>query len=189
MFDHKKIREVLLKSPGTITPGYGVGAEWKADSKWRLVGVYHLLPSENVGKNNVYIDGVDKSGKRVPLLFAGWDWEGRQENQKADPVRMDKPDNEPAGNIALHAGQKIKVFIKGLSSADNDPSDSAYNIHTGHPDEPGGNFRYHHSFYVLFQEAGALPPPPPVDPPPSDQAHLTLVEVKRLIDSYFAELK
>ena len=181
MFNHKEVQKELLKAPGTVTLGYGIGTEWKQDSQWRLVGVYHLTGPENVGKHNVYIEALTKEGVRA-RVWVGWTWEGRRPNERADPFFLDKPDNEPAGNLGIWWGQKIKLWIKGESATSEDLSDAAFNLHTDHPDEDGWNTKGHHSFYVLFQEAGAMPPLP--EPEPSD-AHQTLVEIKKLLDGYF----
>lgn len=74
MFNHRQKRQDLLKNE-TITPGYGIGAEWKEQSRWRLKGVYHLTGDENKGVHNVFIDAVDKHGNRIPVSFAGWSWD------------------------------------------------------------------------------------------------------------------
>jgi hypothetical protein len=71
-------------------------------------------------------------------------------------VPLDKPDSEPAGNIAMFKGQIVSVWMNGLAGDATDKSDRLENIHTNHPDEPlpDGelwNTIGHHSFYVIFQ--------------------------------------
>jgi hypothetical protein len=113
---------------------------------------------------------------RNPALRIGWTWEGRQPHEAADPRSLDKPDNEPAGNVDIFRGQHIEVWIQG----DGLSSDHVLNMHSDHADEPGPggelwNSRGHHSFYVAFQrtrqgagpeepggENGGEQPPPPV---------------------------
>jgi hypothetical protein len=197
---HQRYNERFIEnaksSPEPITPEakYGIRVV-KADAAegetyWRLVGVHHLLPDENVSKHNIYIEALDEQGKRIrnPIAWAGWTWEGRRPNERADPVPLDKPDNETAGDIAIHFGQKASVWIKGLGRDANDKSDRVENLHTAHPDEPLPDGRLlntlgHHSFYLVFQRtrkqaqsASATPtpvsttpspPPPPPPPPPS----------------------
>jgi hypothetical protein len=130
----------------------------EGETYWRLIGVHHLLPEENVSKHNIYIEALDEQGNRLrnPIAWAGWTWEGRRPNERADPVPLDKPANETAGDIAIHFGQKASVWIKGLGRDANDKSDRVENLHTAHPDEPLPDGRLlntlgHHSFYVVFQ--------------------------------------
>ncbi len=89
-------------------------------------------------------------------LRIGWTWEGRREDEPADPKPLDKPDNEPAGNVDIYGGMHLAVWITG----DGLPSDRAENMHTHHPDEPGPqgelwNSIGHHSFDLLFQRTAA----------------------------------
>ena len=130
----------------------------EGETYWKVIGVHHLLPRENFSKHNVYLEALDESGQRVtnPIAWAGWTWEGRRSNERADPLPLDKPPYETAGNIAMHFGQIVSVWIKGLGRDANDKSDRVENIHTTHPDEPlpdGSllNTLGHHSFYVVFQ--------------------------------------
>jgi hypothetical protein len=125
---------------------------------WKVIGIHHLLPRENFGNHNVYIEALDEEGQRIknPHAWAGWTWIGRRPGERADPVALDKPAYEAAGNIAMHFGQNISTWIKGLSSDANDKSDWVENLHTSHPDEPSPdgsllNTLGHHSFYVVFQ--------------------------------------
>ncbi len=128
------------------------------ETYWKVIGVHHLLPRENFSKHNVYLEALDESGQRIrnPIAWAGWTWEGRRSNERADPLPLDKPAYETAGNIAMHFGQVVSVWIKGLGRDANEKSDRVENIHTTHPDEPlpdGSllNTLGHHSFYVVFQ--------------------------------------
>lgn len=130
----------------------------EGETYWKVIGVHHLLPRENFSKHNVYIEALDEEGRRVrnPIAWAGWTWQGKRSNERADPVALDKPDAEAAGNIAMHFGQNVSVWMKGLSPGANDKSDLVENLHTTHPDEPlpdGSllNTLGHHSFYVVFQ--------------------------------------
>lgn len=158
----------------TITPA----AVAKGETYWRVIGVHHLLPEENMSNRNVFMDVLDEKGNRLknPIIWAGWTWEGIQGHERADPTPLDKPDNETAGNISVGGNQRVAVWVKGRSRASNDPSDRVEGLHTLHPDErlPDGrllNSIGHHSFYVVFQRtiAGATPPPivtlPPVEEP------------------------
>lgn len=185
-FNHKDYNARFLANPGQndAWPKYGVGITpanvAKGETYWRVIGIHHLLPEENMSNRNVFMDGLDEQGNRIknPIIWAGWTWEGIQDHERADPTPLDKPDAETAGNISVGANQKVSVWIKGRSRASNDKSDKVVGLHTGHPDEvlPDGrklNTWGHHSFYVVFQRVvkGATPPPiePPVEPEPEPE--------------------
>lgn len=130
----------------------------EGETYWKVIGVHHLLPRENFSNHHVYLEALDEDGVRIknPFAWAGWTWEGRRPDERADPVAMDKPSTEPAGNIAMDFGQTVSVWLKGLSRDANDISDTVENLHTRHPDEPLSdgsllNTLGHHSFYVVFQ--------------------------------------
>jgi hypothetical protein len=130
----------------------------EGETYWRIIGVHHLLPEENASNHNVYIEALDEQGNRLknPIAWAGWTWEGRRPNERADPTPLDKPDAEAAGNISVGSNQTVSVWLKGLSREADDKSDQVENLHTRHPDEvlPDGrklNTYGHHSFYVVFQ--------------------------------------
>jgi hypothetical protein len=140
----------------------------EGETYWKVVGVHHLLPDENRSNHHVYLEALDENGQRIkPVAWADFTWEGRQPGQVAGPVQLDKPDNEAAGNIALHDGQKATVWMKGLTRDARDKSDRVENLDIVHPDEPGPqgelwNTIGHHSFYVIFQrtrKAGATAAP------------------------------
>src|SRR5437868_5864655 len=68
---------------------------------WKVINVKHLSPDENGGRHNVFVDALDESGQRCQnaALRIGWSWEGRRADEQADPKPLDKPLNEPAGNV------------------------------------------------------------------------------------------
>jgi hypothetical protein len=130
----------------------------EGETYWKVIGVHHLLPLENFSKHNVYIEALDEQGRRLrnPIGWAGWTWKGRRDNERADPIALDKPDSEAAGNIAMHFGQIVSTWMKGPGRDAADKSDRAENLHTAHPDEPTADGKLlntlgHHSFYVVFQ--------------------------------------
>lgn len=199
-FNHKQYNANFVRSAGIANqpvntdPKYGVriveADAASGETYWKIVGVHHLLPEENVSKHNIYIEALDEQGNRIkgPFAWAGWTWEGRRPNERADPVPLDKPDAETGGDIAIHFGQKASIWIKGLNRDANDKSDRIENLHTAHPDEPLPDGRLlntlgHHSFYVVFQRtrkqaqtapisttpAPATPPAPPAPPAPTPQ--------------------
>ncbi len=130
----------------------------EGETYWRVIGVHHLLPRENFSNHHVYLEALDEDGNRIknPPAWAGWTWEGKRPDERANPVILDKPENESAGNIMLFFGQKASVWMKGTNRDGQDNSDRVENLHTAHPDEPlpDGtllNTLGHHSFYVVFQ--------------------------------------
>lgn len=168
------------------------------ETYWKVIGIHHLLPDENRSNHNVFLEALDEDGRRIrPVAWADFTWVGRRPNEIAGPVPLDKPDAEAAGNIALHDGQVVSVWMKGTSRDAQDKSDRVENLDIIHPDEPGPsgelwNTIGHHSFYVIFQRtrkaadaatmattttitAPTPPPPPtpvpvtpvPVTPPPA----------------------
>lgn len=189
--DQAEARDLAATAPNQAE-SYGVRlipAQVPAGQEyWQAVSVRHLSPDENRGKHAVFVDAQDASGqrRRDPALRIGWTWEGRNPNDRADPRPLDKPDNEPAGNVDMFSGQHVELWMEG----DGLPSDRVAGMHTNHPDEPGPkgemwNTIGHHSFHVVFRrirtEAApskpeapkpevAQPPAPapaPVTPPPA----------------------
>lgn len=136
---------------------------------WKALGVYHLLPQENLGNHHVYLEVLDEAGQRIqsPVVWAGWTWEGRKPAEPAPPIPLDKPLNEAAGNLAMFKGQNVSIWIQGLAPNANDASDRVENLYILHPDERSpegvlGNSIGHHSFYIVFQrtrkDAQTTPP-------------------------------
>ena len=149
-----------LRAPVTVNQaeGYNVhltpAAVTAGQCYWHVTSARHLSPEENRGRHNVFVDALDENGQRcrMPTLRIGWSWAGRRPDEQAPLKPLDKPDNEPAGNVDLYAGQHLEAWIEG----DGLPSDHVVNLHTDHPDEPGPggqlwNSRGHHSFHVIFQ--------------------------------------
>lgn len=152
---------------------YGVTVEANQSNVWRVALVHHLLPAENRGKHNVYIEVLDEDGQRVNGLEAEWTWKGRKAHEPANPVELDKGNNEPAGNLPIFTNQYVSVWINGESS------DKVHGMHTMHADEGDGNTFGHHSFYVVFQRDGSGGVAPPVDD--SIEERLTRLE-ERIAD-------
>jgi len=130
----------------------------EGETYWKVIGVHHLLPRENFSNHHVYLEALNEDGNRIknPPAWVGWTWEGRRPDERANPVILDKPDAEAAGNIMLFFGQKASAWMNGTNRDGQDKSDRVENLHTTHPDEPlpDGtllNTLGHHSFYVVFQ--------------------------------------
>lgn len=137
-------------TPAIVDPG---------QAYWRAVQVRHLTPAENRGRHHVFVDIVDAAGRPVrnELLRIGWTWRGRRPDEPAPPQPLDKPLDEPAGNVDLASTNQVTtVWIADPVR----PSDAVEGLHTKWPDElgPGGetwNSMGHHSFYVQFQLTAA----------------------------------
>jgi hypothetical protein len=127
----------------------------EGETYWQVIGVHHLLPLENFGNHHVYLEALDENGNRIknPPVLVGWTWEGRRPDEAANPIPLDKPDFEAAGNLTMHFSQVVSVWIQGTGQ---EKSDRVENLHTAHADEPLPDGRLlnsvgHHSFYVVFQ--------------------------------------
>jgi len=123
---------------------------------WRAVEVRHLSADENRGKHNVFVRALDETGARVhePNLRVAWTWEGRRDDEQAEPKSLDKRDGELGhGDIDLYKGQHAEVWLTGDGLA----CDHVANLHTDHEaaertsDGQDGNTRFHHSFLVTFR--------------------------------------
>jgi hypothetical protein len=133
----------VLIEPSSVSPGTG---------HWKIIGIHHLTPDENNGKQNFYLHALFENGDPAEGFWVGWQWEGMTPGQNADPVRLDKPPaQEPMGNIALWGGMKVDAWMLGMSSVNNEASDKVLKVHTGHPDEGEGNTWGHHSFFAVWQ--------------------------------------
>lgn len=169
MFKHlKHINDFLLVPGLNDAIPYGVSITPATpplgQPYYRAIGVHHLTGSENNGKNNIFLDVLDEKGQRIgpPWPLVDWKWEGMHNDEKAGLVVLDKPLNEPGGNIGLHAAQIATVWVAGRSS------DKVTGLQTAGIDDPNeepGNHRYHNSFYVVFQRTVVAAPPPIVTPP------------------------
>lgn len=198
MFDHKQYRQQFVEnhkagnSPVNDAVAYDVRIESVSHEEgefyWKIIGIHHLVPLENGGKHNLFMDVLDTVGNRVePFFEVDWDWEGRRPDENAPPVRLDKPDNEPGGNLSMWINQTISAWV----TDDDEQSDAIVNVHTRHKDEPIGNSIGHHSFYVVWMlvEMGQEPDPePPLpEPEPENDAEELLQQIYDLITVYFED--
>jgi len=166
-FDFGSYVKRYLGSPGrNDADRLGVRVSQGADVE--CIGVHVLTGDENWGKRNVYLAVLDANGERIPNAVVEWMWEGREE----PPLRvvLDKPENEPPGNIALEADMTVSCWLPDCNSA------RVSGLHTRHTDEPPGNTYGHWSYFVVFRMRGSgVPMPvPPIEEPiqPGDWAWL-----------------
>lgn len=108
---------------------------------WKCVMIHEMSSDEEQGSHNLYIDLIDKDGKRLQPTAAiaiEYGWDGMQSNEKPPFAPLEKSSPEPLANIPLYRGQRLWVGVKDVIG-----SDIAQNF-TSDPDG-------HQSFYVVFQ--------------------------------------
>lgn len=178
MFNHKNWISKFLTEPGyNDAKKYGVTIDelddvTEEECVIKVLGVHHLTPDENRSGHHLYLDVVDEHGQRVRgatvLVFIS----GRQER-----VVIDKPDNEPGGNIPLwkndEAATDVVVIPPELWPQSYVTIEEVGGITTLHPDEYGREGRNtigHHSFYVVFQVLPVAPAAEPLPEPTPEPA-------------------
>lgn len=187
ILDINHYNATFLQDPGqNDATDYGVKIAYYTQggdiTPFSCIGIHHLTPDENAGNHHVFIDVLDEQGQRIQQAQIEWTWIGRQLDEPAPPVTIDKPPTEPGTNIPMNWAQTVSLFIKGQ------PSDTVLNLHTRHPDEGTGNTRGHHSFYVVFQRkpAHTQPPPPNAD---CEQYLVRIAELDAVIDVTASKLQ
>jgi hypothetical protein len=158
-FDFQRLNQKYLAQPANDAVDYGASiVPANSINAWRCIGIHHLTPDENRGRQNVFIDVLDESGNRLRQPIINWTFSfGGPVQQK----RLDKPANEPAADIPIDKDATITLWV-----ADSLDSDRVGELYTRHRDESPGNMWGHHSFYVVFQRQKAMMPiNPPIDPP------------------------
>lgn len=154
--------------------------------------LHHLTPEENQGSRNIYVDIVDAQGhllRGLPLRI-GWTWEGRRADEAAPPYALDKPANEPAGNVPLFMDAKTAVW---LQTADGHvASERVHWLSSKRQDGVTGNTMGHNSYYIIFRERD-LSAVRPVDPKPVDPVVVepmpALVELQALVTAIEANIQ
>lgn len=164
-FDFPMLNRLSLaavQQPVNMATNYGVSVVKTSATgpAWRCIGVFHLAPDQNRGKHNCFVEVLDEKGNRDRSPVIHWTTYMGNPTQIA---KLDKPDNEPATDIAVEKSYTVTLSVSGGGL----PSDSVGNIHTRHNDEGVGNTFGHHSYYIVFQRQGSavITPPDPVDPP------------------------
>jgi hypothetical protein len=122
------------------------------ETYWKVIGIHHLLPMENRGDHHIYLETLNEAGERISPPPPDAVWVDSQFANVHEPVKLEKPADEPAGNIPMFQDNSYKVRVRGLSLNASDKSDLVENLHINHDDEPlpldglGGSTRGHHSF-------------------------------------------
>lgn len=164
-FDFHLLNSRYLSSsqPVNKAASYGAGIIPAPANRaaWRCIGIYHLSPTENRGRHNVFVDVLDETGKRTNAPTIRWTW---WIDGPTQTTRLDKPADEPACDIPLESKATVTLWVDG----DSLPSDRVGNLHSRHRDEGDGNTWGHHSYYIVFQRQGVTVAPP-VEPEPEPQ--------------------
>ena len=140
--------------------------------------LHHLTPDENEGSRNIYVDIVDSDGhllRGLPLRI-GWTWEGRGADEAAPPYLLDKPANEPAGNVPLYMDVKAAIWLQTADG--HQVSERVEWLSPKLQDlATGGNTMGHNSYYIIFRERklNARPVDPVTPPTPASTALQALV--------------
>lgn len=176
-------RVFITKKPYNDAVGYGIYSSYNQFAEYPPIGIHHLTGPENVGKHNIFFDVLGIDGQRVPDIatrfLVGWKWQDQRPGELSNPVRLDKPLSEPAGNIDMWPGQVITVWLIDARSH-TIISNEVRGLQSGHDDEEPGNTRFHHSFYVVFQQNGNEPPEP--EPEPDEIVGMLILDYGKLLD-------
>ena len=162
-FDFQSLNRKYLTQPANDAANYAANyaasiAKAPSGTAWRCIGIYHLTPSENNGRRNVFVEVLDEGGNRTRAPQIAWTWWLDAPTQYR---QLDKPNSEPAADIPIDSGATITLRVYGLGI----PSDSVGNLHTRWADEGSGNTWGHHSYYVVFQLQRGIVVTPPIEPP------------------------
>jgi len=163
MFNYKTYVDKFLQNPGTNDAAImGVKINYVPGAEAQCIGVHVLTSEENaIGDHHIFLAVVDADGKRVPNAVINWKWEGMRDDETASPVYLDKPDNEPPGNIGMTWNMTVTVKVNGMIS------DSVSGLHIRHERvEEGQNRAGHWSYMIVWEVGGADIPVPPVVIPP-----------------------
>lgn len=162
-FDFQALNRKYMAHPSNDAAGYGVSiVPARSINAYRCIGVYHLTPKENGGRQNVFIEVLDERGNRDRSPTLNWTVSLDRPMQSKS---LDKPDNEPAADIPMSPHDTVTVRIN--DGKPNGDSDSVGNLHTRHMEPGTGDVWGHNSFFLVFQRQNAMMPPidPPIDPP------------------------
>jgi hypothetical protein len=162
-FPFQQLNQRYLAQPSNDAGDfYGVSiVRARSITAYRCIGTYHLTPTENGGRQNIFVEVLDEHGKRDRSPMLNWTVSLDYPMQSKP---LDKPDNEPAADIPMSPHDTVTVRINdGKPGGD---SDSVGNLHTRHMRHGTGDTWGHNSFYVVFQRQSAIMPElPPIEPP------------------------
>lgn len=172
-------RYINLAQPMVNVTPYARIDRAEVDTAWRVVCVYHLSPSENMGKHVIFVDALTAANEWAYAdgLTVQWTWEGRQPGQAAPLKLFEKRPPEPRAQVDLYAGQVTSVRINDRAGI---PSDVVSGLRSDVQDTGIGNTWGHNSFVVLFQRLASTITPP-IDPPTQpDTLEAAWAEIRKL---------
>lgn len=135
---------------------------------WRTV-LFHRLPP-SLSNHHLQVDLLGEDGRpyrnpqNPPRLMFGWRDMSEQEleRNKHWPAILDKPVDEPAGNVPIYANMYVWAYVARVEDGVvvGEMSDTIRDVNTSYI-VPGYNL-YHQSYYWLLQygDWGVVPEPP-----------------------------
>ncbi len=156
---------------------------------YELALVAHLPGELNRGNHHVFVDGLGEDGQPLinPPLRIGYTWEGRRDEEHADPVALDKGPNDPAaGTVVIYKGMVMVLWLQDAGPLIVSDIVSGLQTETPDADPATGNSRYHNSYYIVFRKRISVTPPLPTPQPVTleekvNALQLDMAEVKRRI--------
>ena len=150
---------------------------------YQVALIAHLPGNLNGGGHAAYVDVLGDDGQPLsnPPLKIGWTWEGRRDEEHADPVALDKGPLDPsAGNVVIYKGMVMAMW---LQDGDCMVSEVVSGLQTATPDtDPAtGNSRFHHSFYIVFRKRRTVVQPPTPQPVTLETLAADVAALKRRI--------
>ena len=176
-------KDQIKPDQATVLDAPGVSYS-STSSPYAVALIAHLPGNLNGGCHAAYVDVLGEDGQPLsnPLLKIGWTWEGRRDEEHADPVALDKgPLDASAGNVVIYKGMVMALW---LQDGDRMVSDVVSGLQTATPDDDPatGNSRFHNSFYIVFRKRGTLVQPSPPQP-------VTLEDQVKALQTDMAEVK
>lgn len=176
-------RDQIQPAAPTLIDAPGVSYS-STTAAYQVALVAHLPGKLNGGNRHAFVDVLGEDGQPLsnPPLWISWTWEGRRDEEHADPVALDKgPNDWAAGNVVIYRGMNLVLW---LQDGDRMVSDVVSGLQTATPDaDPAtGNSRYHNSFYVVFRKRSAVTQPPAPQP-------VTLEDQVKALATDMAEVK
>lgn len=176
-------RQRVQSIPYNDVPGVTIAG---VNPLYEIALLHHLTAVENEGARGVYVDVIDgvgqlQSSEALTDLRIGWTWDGRRADEPAPPYMLDKPANEPAGNIPLFMDARVAVW---LQTADGRViSERVQWLSSKIEDGPSGNTLGHNSFYLIFRKRTLS------HQPADHSTHVTLTERVTVLEADVAKLK
>lgn len=175
-------KDQIKPDQATVLDAPGVSYS-STSSPYAVALIAHLPGNLNGGGHAAYVDVLGDDGQPLsnPPLKLGWTWEGRRDEEHADPVALDKgPLDASAGNVVIYKGMVMALW---LQAGDRMVSDVVSGLQTATPDtDPAtGNSRFHHSFYVVFRKRRTVVQPPTPQPVTLETLAADVAALKRRI--------